>query len=222
MKINKKELISIIQNTEAFIKPKIELEQYCIDATSAVDLIFFAGFEYNDISNRFIIDLGSGTGRLSIASAYLNAYAVLSVDIDNSALQSLKRNIEGLGLENIIFPLCSNVKNLELRKENYINTLKITTIMNPPFGVKKRKADRIFLEKAFTFSDTIYSIHLAGEKVFNFISKFCEKFKWHIDNYFPYKLILERSFEFHTKRAKKIDVNVFRFVKNKGKKKIQI
>ncbi|MHA2390390.1 MAG: hypothetical protein ACXAEX_00335 [Promethearchaeota archaeon] len=68
MKINKNELISIIQNTKTFINPKIELEQYCIDAISAVDIIYFAGFEYDDITNRFIIDLGSGTGRLSIAA----------------------------------------------------------------------------------------------------------------------------------------------------------
>ena len=217
MKINKKELISIIHNTEAFIKPKIELEQYCIDASSAVDILFFAGFEYNDITDRFIVDLGSGTGRLSIASAYLNANAVLSVDIDYNALNSLKRNITSLGLENIIFPLCSDVKHVELIKELLLNNIRITTIMNPPFGVKKRNADRIFLEKAFTFSDVIYSIHLAGENVLKFISKFCEKFNWRIDNYFPYKMILERTFDFHTRKTKQIDVNVFRFVKNKIK-----
>lgn len=215
MKINKKELISIIQNTESFIKPKIELEQYCIDATSAVDIIFFAGFEYNDITNRFIVDLGSGTGRLSIASAYLNANAVLSVDIDINGLNSLQRNIKSLRLKNIIFPLCADVRYFELSKKLLLGNVRITVIMNPPFGVKKRQADRIFLEKAFSFSDVVYSIHLAGEKVFNFISKFCKQFNWSIDNYFPYNMTLERTFEFHTKKTKKIDVNVFRFVKNK-------
>lgn len=217
MKINKKELISIIQNTKSFSNPKIELEQYCIDATSAVDICFFAGFEYNDIKNRFIVDLGSGTGRLSIASAFLRANSVLSVDLDYNALYTLKENIYDLGLENVVFPLCIHVGNLEIPKKSLIQNLKITTIMNPPFGVKKRNADRIFLEKAFTFSDVIYSIHLAGEKVLNFISKFCEKFNWRIDNYFPYNMILERVFDFHTRKTKEIDVNVFRFVKNKIK-----
>ncbi len=215
MKINKKELISIIQNTESFIKPKIELEQYCIDATSTIDIIFFAGFEYNDITNRFVVDLGSGTGRLSIASAYLNANAILSVDIDFDALRSLQRNIKSLGLENIIFPLCADVGHFEMFKKLLMRDVRITTIMNPPFGVQKRKADRSFLEKAFSFSDVVYSIHLAGEKVFNFISKFCEKSNWRIDNYFPYNMTLERSFKFHTKKTKLIEVNVFRFVKNK-------
>lgn len=215
MKINKKELISIIQNTKSFIKPKVELEQYCIDAISAVDIILFAGFEYNDINNKFIVDLGSGTGRLSIASAYLKANSVLSIDIDFNALNTLKKNINSLRLEDIIFPLCANVKNLEFSKKHLFNNLNITTIMNPPFGVKKRTADRIFLEKAFSFSNVVYSIHLAGDKVFRFISNFCERFNWHIDNFFPYNMILERSFQFHTKKTKHIDVNVFRFVKNR-------
>jgi len=215
MKINKKKLISIIQNTETFTKPKIELEQYCIDAISAVDIILFAGLEYNDINNKFIVDLGSGTGRLSIASAYLKANSVLSVDIDFNALNVLKKNIRALRLENIIFPLCTDVGNLEFSKKHFFNNLKITTIMNPPFGVKKRAADRIFLEKAFSFSNVVYSIHLAGDKVFRFISKFCERFNWHIDNFFPYNLSLERTFQFHTKKTKYINVNVFRFLKNR-------
>ena len=167
MKVGKNELISVIQNTETFIKPKIELEQYCIDATSAVDIIYFAGFEYNDIVNRFIVDLGAGTGRLSIASAYLQANYVLSVDIDINALSILKRNINALRLESIILPFCTDIRHLEFSKNQLFNNLKITTIMNPPFGVKKRMADRIFLEKSFSFSDVIYSIHLAGEKRLN-------------------------------------------------------
>jgi putative methylase len=215
MKINKKRLISVIQNTESFSKPKIELEQYCIDALSAVDIIYFAGFEFNDINNKFVIDLGSGTGRLSIASAFLNASMVLSVDIDLLALNILQKNIYKLGLENIILPLCNDVKYLEFSKNTLFNNLKITTIMNPPFGVQKSTADRIFLEKAFSISDVVYSIHLAGDKVFNFLSKFCNNLNWHIDNFFPYEMILERSFQFHTQKVKKIDVNVFRYVKKR-------
>jgi len=217
MKINKKQLISIIQSTESFSKPKIELEQYCIDAISAVDIVYFAGFEFNDIDNKLILDLGTGTGRLSIASALLNAAIVLSVDIDILAVNTLKKNISKLDLKNVIFPLCSDVKSLEFSKEALFNNFKITTIMNPPFGVKRKTADRVFLKKAFSISDVVYSIHLAGEKVFDFISKFCYKYDWHIDNFFPYKMLLERSYQFHTKKVKSIDVNIFRFIKNKDK-----
>ena len=116
-KIRKKDLINIIQNVDSFINPKIELEQYTIDAICAVDIIFFAGFEFNDIKNKMILDLGSGTGRLSIASAFLKAHTILSVDIDFEALNILKRNIHALNLENIIFPLCCNLENFVLQKK---------------------------------------------------------------------------------------------------------
>ena len=54
MKLNKKQLISLIQNTETFTNPKIELEQYSIDANCAVDIIYYAGLEFNDISGVLV------------------------------------------------------------------------------------------------------------------------------------------------------------------------
>ena len=154
--INKKELIRIIQSTAPFSEPKVEFEQYSIDAVSAADIIYFAGFEFNDIDNNLIIDLGSGTGRLSIASAYLRANQVIGIDFDWSAIKIFKQNINELGLNHLINPICTNVSNFEFSKKNLPDSLKITTIMNPPFGVQKRTADRAFLLKAFNFSDTIY------------------------------------------------------------------
>ncbi len=191
------------------------MEQYCIDASCAVDIVFFAGFEFNDINQRIIIDLGTGTGRLSIASTYFKPTYVLSVDIDISALFILKSNVKKLQLEHMIFPICADVRYFEISKFLLPENLKITTIMNPPFGVKKRTIDRFFLERAFSFSDIIYSIHLANKKVHNFISNFIRKYKWEIDYVLPFNMILERTFQFHKQKKKKINVNVYRFTKNK-------
>ncbi|MFX1419206.1 MAG: METTL5 family protein [Promethearchaeota archaeon] len=213
MKINKKSLISIIQTTESFSNPKIELEQYCIDATCAVDIIYYAGFEYNDINNSMIVDLGAGTGRLSIASALLKSNYVLSVDIDINALIILKKNALSLDLAHIIYPICADIEYFELYKNNLPKKMKITTIMNPPFGVQTRFADRAFLEKAFSFSDIVYSIHLANRKVEKFISGYVKKFNWKIDNILPFNMVLDKIFPFHTQKAKNIDVNVYRFIK---------
>ncbi|MFX1571023.1 MAG: METTL5 family protein [Promethearchaeota archaeon] len=215
MKINKKELISIIQDTETFVKPDITLEQYSIDAVCAVDIIYYAGFEHNDIKNAFIIDLGAGTGRLSILSAYFNASYVLSVDIDINALNILKKNILNLDLDQIIFPICASIDNFEISKKKLPNILKVTTLMNPPFGVQTKFADRSFLERAFNFSDIVYSIHLANEKVQNFIVSYIKKFNWKIDNILPFNMVLEKSFPFHTQRTRNINVDVYRFVKKR-------
>ncbi|MBY9007687.1 MAG: methyltransferase [Candidatus Lokiarchaeota archaeon] len=215
IKIRKKDLINIIQNVESFINPKIQLEQYAIDAICAVDIIFFAGFEFDDIEDKMILDLGSGTGKLSIASAFLKAHTILSIDIDIDALNILKRNISSLNLENIIFPLGCNLENLELRKNILPKDLKLTTIMNPPFGVQKEHADKMFLKKAFSISHVIYSIHVASKKVQKFVSNYANQHDWKVDYILPYNMVLDKIFPFHTKLKKKINVDVYRIIKRK-------
>jgi len=213
MKLRKKELISIIQNTESFSYPKIGLEQYCIDANCAVDIIYYAGFEHNDINKAFIIDLGAGTGRLSIVSAFFKAIYVLSVDIDINALEVLKKNILSLNLNQLIFPICADIEYFEISKRFLPKDTKITTIMNPPFGVQTRFADRTFLGKSFNFSDVVYSIHLENPKIHKFISNYIDKYNWKIDKVLPFKMVLEKTFPFHTQKKKNINVHVYRFIK---------
>ena len=99
----------------------------------------------------------------------------MSVDIDPNALHVLRDNISVLDLDHIIFPICTDIHSLDISELNFTKNLKITTIMNPPFGVQTRSADRIFLEKAFSFSDVVYSIHLSGEKTRKFIKSYIEK-----------------------------------------------
>lgn len=200
------------------MNPKIELEQYCIDAQSAVDIGYFAGVEFNDIKNQLIIDLGAGTGRLSITCAYLQASYVLSVDVDMKALRILKKNVSNLGLEAVILPICSDINHFEIVRRLFPKELHITTIENPPFGVQKKKADRFFLQKAFSFSDVVYSIHLANQEVHQFLMSFIKKFNWVIDYVFPFQLKLDRTYEFHKQKTKSVDVNIYRF-KRKGEEK---
>ena len=160
--IKKKNLISIIQTTASFSNPKIKLEQYCIDAISAVDIVYFAGFEFNDIHENLIIDLGTGTGRLSLASSFFNPIKVIGIDLDWSAVQIFKKNILYLNLEHIIYPICMDVNHFSFNKDFFLDDLQVTTIMNPPFGVQRKRADRAFLMSAFTYSNVIYSIHLGN------------------------------------------------------------
>jgi len=160
-----------------------------------------------------ILDLGAGTGRLSIACAYLHANYVLSVDIDFSALMILKRNIRKYGLEDTISPICSGINHFELIRN--VNTKNITTIMNPPFGVQKKTADRSFLAKAFNISQVVYSIHLANPNVHQFISTYIKKYNWAIDYVFPYHLRLDKTYKFHRQKTKFINVNIYRFKRKK-------
>jgi len=214
MFIKKKEIISLIQGTKTFKNPKIALEQYTIDAESATNIVYHASVEYDDIQNTVVFDLGAGTGRLSIASAFLGAAKVISIDIDFEALEILLENVINLNLDHVINIVCCDVSTLEIRKNKLMHPKNITTIMNPPFGVKHRFADRIFLKKAFSFSDVVYSIHLLNEKVDRFIKHFASRFNWKVDYSFPFNMKLERTYSFHEKKVKNIDVRIYRFMKN--------
>lgn len=138
------------------------------------------------------------------------------MDIDPNALRVLRINVESLQLENVIIPLCADIQSFPMVHRQFERKIPITTIMNPPFGVQKRRADRRFLERAFSFSDVIYSIHLAGKEIRQFISKFARKHDWIVDHVLPLTMILEKSFPFHSQRTKKIDVEVYRFIKKEN------
>ncbi|MBN1800094.1 MAG: methyltransferase [Candidatus Lokiarchaeota archaeon] len=213
--LKKKDLASIVQNTQGFKNPKINLEQYCIDAGSVVDFAYFAGVEHDDIQNQFIFDLGAGTGRISIAAAFLGAQFVHSIDLDWDALLILKENIHHVNLCNIISPICADIATFPLYRKKKIKSTDITTLMNPPFGVQKRNADRVFLKTAFSFSKVVYSIHLTGEKTRKFISNFADKLGWTVDYIVPFNMLLERAYSFHKERVKKIDVMIYRFIKKR-------
>lgn len=211
--MKKKELVSIIHKTKSFSNPNVSLEQYCIDAVSAVDILYYAGFEHDDIKNHIVVDLGAGTGRLSIIAAYLQALLVISIDIDRSALTILKKNCVDLNIYHVIHPINANIDQLPfiMDCETYFD--KITTIMNPPFGVQTRKADRSFLNSAFDYSDVIYSIHLSNSESRKYLKSYIEKNNWKVDDIYSFNMVLEKSFQFHTQKRKEILVDLYRLIK---------
>jgi putative methylase len=152
---------------------------------------------------------------LSITSAFLKARYILSIDIDLDAINILVKNVNRLELDHLIFPICADIKNFNISDFLFSQNIPITTIMNPPFGVQRKTADRKFLQTAFSFSYVVYSIHLANEGVQKFISRYISKFNWEVDYIFPYQLILERSYDFHKQKKKLIDVDIYRFKRKK-------
>lgn len=195
--------------------PSVILEQYTTPAYVAATMLYLATYTYNSIIDKRILDLGCGTGRLALGSAFLGADSVVGVDIDKLAVKLAKKNTKKLGFSEKVDYIVGD--------PNVITGKFDTAIQNPPFGVQKRGADRVFLEKALQVADTVFSLHnhpftnepllkqlkpnagLLQVKPSPFISRFVESHDGKIEAVYAISLAIPRMFAFHTeKRSEKI------------------
>jgi len=191
----KKELAIILESLEGFEKPQLRLEQYTTPPSLAAEMIVNAKL-MNDLDT--VIDLGCGTGILAIAASLAGAKSI-GFDIDVDALRIARKNAKRAGV--YVEFVASRIETVCLKK-------RVTTIMNPPFGIQKRHADRIFLIKAMEISNVIHTVHSAGSE--GFIKKICIENKFEVTHVWRYSIPLRKSYEFHEKDFKYIPVEVFR------------
>ncbi len=191
----KKELAIILEKLEGFRNPKIELEQYVTPPSLASEIVVTAKL-MGDLN--FVVDLGCGTGILTIASALLDAKAV-GFDVDLEALKIAGKNAEKVGIQADF--VLSRVEDITIKR-------RCTVIMNPPFGIQRRHADRPFLFKAMEIANVIYTIHSAGSE--RFIKRACAERGFEITHLWRYKIPLKRTYSFHEKEFKWIAVEVYR------------
>ncbi len=193
--MRKKELAITLEGLKGFKNPKVELEQYVTPPGLASEIVITASL-MGDL--EFVMDLGCGTGILAIASAMLGAKA-LGFDIDREALITARENAEALGVY---------VDFVQSRVEDVCVKRRGTVIMNPPFGIKRRHADRPFLEKAMEIGEVIYSIHSAGSE--GFVRHMCSRKGFLVTHVWRYRIPLKRTYSFHEREYKWIAVEVFR------------
>jgi predicted RNA methylase len=212
--LNKRQLISLIEQMKTFDAndAKLELEQYATDAITAVELVFIAGFMHDDLRDRLVIDLGTGTGRLAISALCMGAWRVIGVEIDPDALALARENVSAFGLERRLDLVLGDVNALPTVPARHEGGA--TIIMNPPFGVQTKGADARFLRAAMAMQgiDVIYSCHLKNDKNRTFLRKVIELGGWRLTELRQTTMILPRLYEFHEKKRKEIEVDLYRIV----------
>jgi putative methylase len=205
MQMNKTRLKVQLSKLKEFSQPKLMLEQYPTPGDISAAILWNA-FMLGDIEDKVILDAGCGTGRFGIGSLILGAKFVYFIDIDKEALNILKENLKLFKFKNykIINKDISKIKKSELKKID-------TVIQNPPFGTKKAHADKLFLETAFKFSDTIYTMHKIESK--EFINAIAKDNSFHVTHYWDYFFELKQTQMFHKRKIYRIDVACWRLKK---------
>ncbi len=115
---------------------------------------------------RLLVDLGAGTGMLSYAASLLHGTYVVGVDVDSRLLVAARgSSLYGRLLVDFV---AAEVSRLPLRAGVH----RLCVIQNPPFGVVRRGADRMFVEAAAGLGAcTIVSLHLAPQRGTGFLRR---------------------------------------------------
>lgn len=163
---------------------------------------------YNEFEGQVVLDLGCGTGMLSIGAAMLGAPCVIGVDIDEDALEIAQKNVSEydppLPIEFINCDVTSLSQQQKLRAD--------TVIMNPPFGTRKKGIDMEFLRVAFQISkSSVYSLHKSSTRPYimrvaqqEFGAKSAQVLA-------QLRYDLPASYVFHKQKTKDIEVDLWRF-----------
>lgn len=133
----------------------IELEQYPTEGNLAA--AWLTKIDIGDgFEGKHVLDLGAGNGVLGIGAAFLGAKHVTMVECDAVTVEVLQknvRNVDGMAMCTI----------LESRVEGRPLALEVPVdmaIMNPPWGVQTKRADRAFFETIFAMQiPLIHFIH---------------------------------------------------------------
>jgi putative methylase len=199
--MSQKHLSRTLEKLQDFKEPKIQLEQYITPSDIASELLWSLNLR-GHIKNKEIIDLGAGTGILGIGALLLGAKKVTFLEKDKDAIEILKQNLKRINIE-------FEISEYEIINEDITNITGRydVAVMNPPFGTKTKRIDTIFLEKAFTLSNIITSIHKTSTK--EYIKKTYKDNKYEIIEIFDFNYALKKIFEHHKKLVKKIEVSGF-------------
>jgi putative methylase len=197
--MKQRQLEIILQQLPRTDTPIPHLEQYMTPAPIAADVIFTA-YNWGDIQDKIVVDLGCGTGIFAIGASLMGAKKVQGYDIDPHVISLAKEYAT------------KNKRPVEFYTQEIssVQTSCDTVLMNPPFGAQKAnlKADRRFIEKGFQIASVIYSFHL--KKTIPFLEKLITALHGQITFQKDYEFPIKWIFDFHYKQVVSYKVSLLR------------
>jgi predicted RNA methylase len=181
-------------------RPKLKLETYVLDSKSASFVLTIAGYVYDDVIGKKIIDLGCGTGVLAIGAALIGAKFTVGVDIDRDSIQVAKENTAQVGVD--VDYIMGDIA--------AIHNSFDTVLMNPPFGSWSRGADVNFLAKALNISTITYSLHKRSPGNRRFLANKVSSLGGRVDRVFELEIRLLKTYPFHKKKNYPVNADLYR------------
>ncbi len=196
--IRKHDLAIKLQQVNPHPQPKVALEQYTIPADLAAEILFEACYVHDDIEEKSVADLGTGTGRLALGASMLGAEYVIGVDRDLLSLNVASKNSK----------LMNSHSDWVLGDIQVLRGPVDTVLMNPPFGTKQAHSDQNFLEIALGLGTVVYSIHKSSTRphIRSWLQSRADK----SERIMSRRMEIPHQFPFHRKKRSYVEVDVFR------------
>ena len=133
---SKKELTSILQQVSDFEDAKEDLEQYMTPVEIAADFMWNISQTSSDLDRKEVLDLGCGTGMLTIAACVLGAARVTGIDCDPDAVEIAQDNVKILH-QDYQERIDLIQANIYTASDDLVPAGKVDTVVtNPPFGTR--------------------------------------------------------------------------------------
>ncbi len=163
------------------------LEQYPTPASIAADVLWEA-YVRGDVKGKVVADLGCGTGRFAYGVELLGGFPIC-LELDPRLLAYARGE-----------RVNADVKRIPLRKAD-------TVIQNPPFGTRRRGADRFFLEASMEIARRVYTLHLKEAR--GLISRIARRKGFTCYEIRDYSFPIRALYEHHLKRYHYIRVTLY-------------
>ncbi|MBI5388830.1 RsmD family RNA methyltransferase [Candidatus Woesearchaeota archaeon] len=204
---SKSGLAIILSRLHDFRVHNIALEQYSTPSEIAADLLWNA-YLLGDIKGKVILDAACGPGFLGIGALILGAKGVFFVDISSDAIGLCKENCEEIANTHCIYG-----KKVFLQEDivEFGETVD-TVLQNPPFGVQKKHADRVFMDTALNVGGVVYTLHKKESRAF--IEARGKEAGFVMTHLWPYVFSIGATQSFHKKERYVFDAACFRLKKS--------
>lgn len=187
-----------LERLERVGSPDLHMEQYRTPPVVAARLLFHAAMR-GHIKGKSVWDLGCGAGILACGAALLGAEKVTGVDIDPRSIEVARGNATLVG-QQMVFYVADITDDAA-----FAGAFADTVVMNPPFGVQQRYADRPFIDRALSFGRNVYGIFNAGSR--DFVTFYTEG-RATVEEAIRCRFPMRRTFTFHIKEWKEIEVEI--------------
>ena len=204
--MKKRKLEIVLESLEELERPRPDLEQYMLSGRDAAQFLWLA---IGDVVGARVLDAGCGSGRLLVGAALLGSWHAIGLDIDFCALLTAKRNALRAGVGGLVDLICCDYEKPCLREVDVV-------IQNPPFGVQRPHADRVFAKSSIKLARVVYSMHKAGDENRKFLRELYSRFGGMVDWIKEDVVELKPTMMHHVKRIYKVKVDIYRIVRGES------